>query len=410
MDFTAPTGSLEWLALLVAASAATSTVIGLCRPSTSRSRALAHPLVPLIAASVLVALGAFGQWVITHTVIDRGFAPTLDGWRRVALADVDAGAAMVAAASLQRFIAMTVAAVVPVAWIAAWRHDPDRETSAVVASVAATFAMSLPVLAGCGGIVWLADTMTTLEPSEAVWPAWHALEASKWAVAGLAAVGLMAATPIVMHAASRGNVVGARTHQLSRVVLLVGLAAWSTSRFANEDLVRGPMASLERGESAWHNLPEVGFPSTRGAAIQLPTGSRCVNDPVDASRQQLLPIELDAYTSGIPQSWPTQDDRAERERVMVAAVDRRAPPSVYQPALLRAQALGVERIAVLTSRDDMEPSLTFGTIHSKAPCVLGWIGIDHALRLSASGSSWTTLAYAASHPARTRRPRGSRPR
>lgn len=399
MDVTLLVRTLEGLtaAIAVAAVLATTTGLGLTAVGrTSRARALGHPLVALVGAALVVGIGALGQWAITHGLIDATFASTDDGWRRVASAQADAAAAMTLAASLQRFVAMTVAVLIPVAWLAAWRHDPARERSAIVASVAATFAASLPVLVGCGGVMWMADIMTTLEPGASVWPAWHALEVSKWAVAGIAAVGLMAATPIVMHAASRGNVVGARTSQLSQVILLVGLAAWSTSRFANEDLVRGPMASLDRGEGPWRHGAAQVLPEPGG--LELPTASRCTDDPVDPNRQRVLTLQLDAYGDRGDETWPQHRADDPREWVLVAAVDRRAPASAYQPALLRAQELGVRRIALVTTHDDTEPSLTLGTLHSQVPCVLGWLGIDHALRLSASGSRWTTLAYAASHP------------
>lgn len=387
------------LALTIIAVGATATgLLATARGHATRLRVLGHPLFALIAAAVLVAMAALGQWLISHAVLGSTFAPTDDGWRRVAGTSVDAATAMASAAALQRTVAVCVAVLVPLSWVAAWRHDPRREGAAIGASVAGVFAMSLPVLAGCGGVVWMADAMLGTAPSEAVWTAWHTLEASKWAVAGIAAVGLMAATPVVMHAASKGHVVSPRTTQLSQVVLLVGLAAWSTSRFANEDLVRGPMTSLDRGEGAWHrhsdsrNLPQL------AGMGELPTASRCTDEPIDPRRHRVLSLELDAIGAGTLPSWsPTPaDDR--RETVLVAAVDRRAKPEVYQPALLRAQALGVRRIALVTVQDDAEQTLTLGTIHTQSPCVLGWIPMGQALRLSSSGSRWTTLAYAASHP------------
>lgn len=387
------------VALTVATVATTAVGLGLtARGKATSLRALGHPLVALIAAAVLVALAAIGQWMISHAVIGSTFAPTDDGWRRVAGTQVDAAAAMTSIAGLQWTVALCVATLVPASWIAAWRHDPGRERAAVGGSIAATFAMSLPVIAGCCGVLWMADAMLGTHPSEAVWTAWHALEASKWAVAGIAAVGLMAATPVVMHAASKGHVVSPRTSQLSQVVLLVGLAAWSTSRFANEDLARGPMMSLDRGEGAWHRHADSRhLPQFEGIA-HLPTASRCTDDPIDPTRHRILALELDAFGAASTPSWSPSADGDARETVLVAAVDRRAKPEVYQPALLRAQALGVRRIALVTVQDDAEPTLTLGTIHTQSPCVLGWIPLSQALRLSASGSRWTTLAYAASHP------------
>ena len=400
MDFAQLVRTLEGLAVAVTVATVLATTFGLGLTAigrTSRARALGHPLLVVVAIGIVVALGAAGQWAIARGLLDASFAPTDDGWRRVASVEADGGTAMLLTASLQRFMAMAVAVLVPVAWFAAWRHDPARDRSAVVASVAATIAASLPVLAGCGGVVWMADTMTSVEPGASVWPAWHALEASKWAVAGIAAVGLMAATPLVMYAASGGHVVSARTSQLAQVVLLVGLAAWSTSRFANEDLVRGPMASLDRGEGPWRRAESRALPHP--GVLELPTTSRCAEEPVDPTRQRVLTLQLDAWGGrGDDARWPLSRAGETQEWVVAAAVDRRAPPSVYAPALLRAQKLGVRRIALVTTQDDAERSLTLGTIHSEAPCVLGWIGIDHALRLSASGSQWTTLAYAASHP------------
>ncbi len=401
-DLTPLVPALEVLAVLVTLGAGLVTIAGLVITATgrtSRARALGHPLVALVAAGAVVALAAAGQWVITHAAISNGFEATTDGWRRVATAPIDATAAMAAAASLQRFAAGCVATLVPLSWLAAWRYDPNRERSAVVASVAATFAMSLPVIAGCSGVAFVVDTMLAAPPAEAMWPAWHALEASKWAVAGIAAVALMAATPIVMHAASRGNVVSSRSSQLSQVMLLVGLAAWSTSRFANEDLVRGPMASLERGEGAWHRpLESRNLPTVHGTGMVLPTASRCSDTLIDPARHQVLQLQIDDYGTVTMPQWPSADDVDGRERVVVAAVDRRTEARRYEPALIRAQALGVHRIAIVTRRDDAESSLTLCTLYSQTPCVLGWIGMDHALRLSSAASQWTTLAYAASHP------------
>ncbi|MBV1861206.1 MAG: hypothetical protein KUG77_22505, partial [Nannocystaceae bacterium] len=284
-------------------------------------------------------------------------------------------------------------------WVAVWRFDPSREPSAVVASLVGTVALSLPVLAACGGILWMTGTMIGHEPAQAIWHAWHILEASKWAVAGIAALGLMAATPVVMHTASKGNVVSARTHQLSQALLLVGLAAWSTSRFASEDLARGPMASLERGEGAWRrSAPERALPPVLDPTLELPIASHCAEVPFNPSQHQILPLELGPMASAAAavSSWDAlpADDRTP---VLVAAVDRRARRRVYELALRRAQALGVEQVAIVTLQEDEQHSLTFGTLRAQSPCVLGWLSIDHALRLSSEGSRWTTLAYAASH-------------
>lgn len=401
-DFTLLTGTLKALCLVLTAVAVGCSGIGLSYTATARTgraRVLGHPLVALIAAGGVVAFAAIGQWGVTHTVLDAAFAPTDDGWRRVSVVEFDPSIAMHATASLQRWAALCVTALVPVSWIAAWRFDPSRETSAVVASVAATVAMTLPVLAGCGGILWMADTMIGHDPAAATWSAWHSLEASKWAVAGVAAVGLMAATPVVMHAASKGNVVSARTLQLSQALLLVGLAAWSTSRFASEDLSRGPMTTLERGEGASRARPsQRALPPVLDRTLQLPTASHCAERPLNASQHRVLPLELGQRESAHA-SLSAWDELPEDDRtpLLVAAVDRRATSQVYEPALLKAQAMGALHVAIVTLQEDEQDSLTFGTLRSQSPCVLGWLSIGHALRLSSEGSRWTTLAYAASH-------------
>lgn len=402
-DFTLLIGTLRALCLVLTAGAVVCTGVGLFHTATARggrARVLGHPLVALVAAASVVALAAIGQWGVTHSVLDAAFAPTEEGWRRVSVVGFDASIAMNAAASLQRWAALCVATLIPVSWIAAWRFDPSRESSAVLASVVGTVAMTLPVLAGCVGVVWMADTMIADGPAAAMWSAWHILEASKWAVAGIAAVGLMAATPLVMHAASRGNVVNARTHQLSQALLLVGLAAWSTSRFAGEDLARGPMASLERGEGAWRRpAPQRALPAVLNPTLELPIASHCSEVPFNPAQHQILSLELGTTESSDAtlSAWdklPADD----RTPVLVAAVDRRAQNHVYEPALLRAQALGVTRVAIVTLQEDEQQSLTFGTLQAQSPCVLGWLPIEQALRLSSDGSRWTTLAYAASHP------------
>ncbi|MCR9160897.1 MAG: hypothetical protein ACE37F_10720 [Nannocystaceae bacterium] len=405
MDFATLTSTTgQTLAIVLAAVAVGASAFGLLATSTGRARraqALGHPLVALITAALLVAVGALGQWLISHAVIDATFAPVDDGLRRVAGTHVDATAAMTSIASLQRTVAICVAVLVPLSWVAAWRHELGREPAALGASVASVFALSLPVLAGCGGVMWMADAMLVRSSvPAAIWTAWHALEASKWAVAGTAAVGLMAATPIVMHAASTGHVVSPRTSQLCAVMLLVGLAAWSTSRFANEDLVRGPMTALDRGEGAQYRSTQgQELPTLRGVG-ELPTASRCAEHAIDPQRHRALELVLDAVRTGTVPQWRPSPPSDRRETVLVAAVDRRARPEVYEPALLRAQALGVERVALVTVRDDTEQTLTLGTIHTESPCVLGWMPLSQALRLSSSGSSWTTLAYAASHARR----------
>ncbi len=402
-DFTILLCTLKTLCLLLTAAALVCAGVGLLYTATARTgwpRVLGHPLLVLVAAGGVVALAALGQWGVTHTLLDATFAPTDDGWRRVRVVGLDPSIAMDAAASLQRWAAICVATLVPVSWIAAWRFDPSREVSAVVASVVGTLAASLPVLAACGGVVWMADTVIGHDPAESMWGAWHILEASKWAVAGIAAVGLMAATPVVMHAASKGNVVSPRTLQLSQALLLVGLAAWSTSRFASEDLARGPMASLERGEGAWRRpTPQRALPPVLDPTVQLPIASHCTEVPFDPSQHRVLPLELGATESPVASvsAWDElpQDDRTP---ILVAAVDRRAQASIYQPAVLRAQALGATQVAIVTLQQDEEQSLTLGTLRAQSPCVLGWLSIGHALRLSSEGSRWTTLAYAASHP------------
>lgn len=402
-DFTLLLGTLQTLCLLLTAAAIVSTGVGLLYTAGHRTgwpRVLGHPLIALVAAGGVVALAALGQWGITHTVLDTGFAPTDDGWRRVGLVALDPSIAMDASASLQRWSALCVATLVPVSWIAAWRFDPAREVSAVVASVVGAVALSLPVLAACGGVLWMADTMIGHEPSDAMWSAWHALEASKWAVAGIAAVGLMAATPVVVHAASKGNVVSPRTLQLSQALLLVGLAAWSTSRFASEDLARGPMASLERGEGAWRRpAHERALPPVLDPTVQLPIASHCAEVPFNAAQHRVLPLELGAMESAAA-SLSTWNELPEdyRTPILVAAIDRRAQAHVYEPALVKAQALGVTQVAIVTRQEDEQHSLTLGTLRAQSPCVLGQISIGHALRLSSEGSRWTTLAYAASHP------------
>lgn len=397
--FTSSLGFVSAACVALAATGLSLNVLGWTRKGR-RTRALGHPLFLLITGAAVLALGAFGQWALTHGLLDTAFAPTDEGWRRVAMADVDGTRAMLDAAALQRWVAGCLAALVPASWVAAWRYDPTRERSAVVASVVAVFAMSLPVLAGCGGVWWMTETMQASSAADAVWTSWHALEASKWAVAGIAAVGLMAATPVVMHAASRGNAVSPRTSQLSTVILLVGLAAWSTSRFANEDLVRGPMDALERGEGVWHRPSEArGLPPLLSTTLDLPIGSRCVEPPREG-REQVLPLVLHASdtSSDAATAWPSLDPQ--REPVVVAMIDRNTPSATFRDALVSAQHLGVQRVAVITARQDLEPSLTLGTLESVSPCVMGWIDIHHALRLSSERSRWTTIAFAASHASR----------
>lgn len=400
-----PTSDLSPLVGFIAAACLALTVVAVVanlvglvavhRGNRGRVHMLAHPLVLLCAGAGVMAFAAAGQWSITHGLLDAAFVPTDIGWRRAAVVSVDPAAAMLDAAGLQRWVAGCIAALVPMSWLAAWRFDPSRERSATVASVAAALAMSLPVLAGCVGVFAVTDTMQGAAASDAVWASWHTLEAAKWAVAGLAAVALMAVTPIVMHAAARGNAVSPRTMQLSTVVLLVGLAAWSTSRFANEDLLRGPMASFDRDADPWHILPESrGLPPIDDPTLQLPIGATCV-ETVDPRRQQALPLVVRFGGGTHDAAWSPDDDG--RERVVVALIDRRTEAEHYQRELRDAKRLGATRIAVLTARHDHEPSLTLGTLESTRPCVMGWIDIDAALQLSYEDGRWTTVAFAASH-------------
>ncbi len=358
---------------------------------------LGHPLVALVGAAVVTALAGAAQWWITHAIMAGAFAPAPDGWTRVASVGVDLGPALDALARVQTVAATCVGILVGLSWVCACLHDRGAQRSSRVASGASVLALSVPVLAACGGVHWIATAM--LEPSAegAIWSGWHALEASKWMVAGLAATALMAATPIVVHAASRGHVVGRRLYQLAQAMLLVGLAAWSTSRFANEDLVRGPMSALSRGRAPWRaDARARALPPMQSWAVQLPVAARCSEVGVESSGLHVLPLQLDAggHEQLGPNSWP---DALHGEGVVAAAIDRRAPGAAFIDALVRAQALGATRVAVVTTRSDAEVSLTFGTVHTQLPCVLGWIGMDHALSLAADGGRWNTLAYAAGH-------------
>ncbi len=385
---------------LLTVLAVAGAICGLVAVRTGRARHLAvmaHPLVALAAAAGVVAIAAAGQWWITHTVLGNAFAPTANGWARVSAIDIDIATALAALTRVQTTAAGCVGVLVGLSWICVLLYDPRAERSARVASGAAVVAVSLPVLAACLGVQMTSEAM--LEPSAgaAMWSAWHALEASKWLVAGLAATGLMAATPIVVHAASRGHVVGPRLYQLAQAILLVGLAAWSTSRFASEDLVRGPMAALSRGQAPWRaDARTRAVPTMNAWAMQLPAAARCSDVGMDRGSLHVLPLQLGAHGTehAGPSSWSAAP---EGDVVVAAAIDRRAPAKVFTNALVHAQSLGATHVAVVTMRVDEETSLTLGTLRSDMPCVLGWIGMAHALRLASDGGRWNTLAYAAAH-------------
>ncbi len=379
------------------------------KPGHPLSR-LASPYGLLIAAGVLTLTAGAAQWWFTRRLIASAYVAVEGGWvKQVSLSPTGSLASTSSLlGELQSIAAGCVALLVPLSWVGAWTESRRHGRSGQAASLAAAVALSVPVLVGSLGVRWVVTQMAQPANAEPLWAAWHAIEAAKWAVAGGTACVLMAATPIVVHAASLGRVVSTRSYRLAQVLLLTGLAAWSTSRFASEDLVRGPIAQLSTGSSARRSAPVasgVAEPST--GLLDLPTAAQCSELPLDLRAQQPLPLTIDEdgrRYDGAGRPWwrdPGTDAQPmldpNRSPVLVAAIDRRTKSEAFRPYLRAARRRGVRRIAVLTRLWDRETSLTLGELSSPQRCVMGWVELDSALVLAADPVRWSTVAYHAAH-------------
>lgn len=391
-----------------------------------RLASMASPWTLVGGIVVVVGIAAGAQWTATYALVEGLFAPTDEGWLRLQGADSTHTAAGVALiVSTQHAAAIAVAALVPFAWLGVWLHRPQDPSPTRVAALAAAIALSAPVLAGCAGIYHSTHSLLSGEASfqalsgrssldatsaldALIASTWHGVELWKWGISGVAAVMLLACTPIVVRAASRGFVVSARTYQGAQVVLLVGLAAWSTSRFATEDLLRGPIARLEVGQHATRDESRVlSLPNT--SDFQLPTATECVDELYESSEQPRLLLALDVR--GEPQQpqdtmWWTEQSSPEPvdpATVLIAVVDRRTPAALFEPFFIDARNRGVHKVALVTRRQHTERSLTLGELRSDSLCIMGQVDMARALMLANSQVRWSTIAYQGSHEPRPRR-------
>ncbi len=378
--------------VLLALSSIAGLALASRRPSHPLAR-LAHPRVLLYGAGGLAMSTAAVQWWTTHRLLRAGFTPTDTGWARIPGLDVATDNALTSLVHIQSVAAVCVGLLVPLACLAAWRCSPDAHRPIRLAQLAAAVAIGLPVVAGSAGVVWVCDLLVATPAADAVWTAWHGLEAAKWAVVGVGAFGMMAATPVVVHAASQGHVVSTKTMQRAQAMLLIGLAAWSTSRFATEDLSRGPLAQLESGRAAWTTPDALARRLEQHATtVTLPTAPACAEEQLDVAQHAVLPLSLDASGFALHDTDAWQQTGA-GELVVAGVVDRGAPADAYLPYLERARALGATRVAVLSERVRAEATLTFGELRSASPCVVGWLPLDKAARMSAEPIRWTTVAF-----------------
>lgn len=384
--------ALVVVTLALAFASLTALTLAWRRPA-HRFANLARPRVLLYGGGTLALMTAAVQWWTTHQLLRAGFTQSDVGWTRIPGLDVATGATIASLVHVQSVAAVCVALLVPLACVAAWRHGPDAPRPIRLARLAAAVAIGLPVVAGSAGVAWVCALLETTTAADAFWQAWHGLEAAKWAVVGVAAFGMMAATPVVVHAASQGYVVSSKTMQRAQALLLVGLAAWSTSRFATEDIARGPLAALESGRPAWSTPDALARTLEQHAtAVTLPTAPQCAEEQLDPNRYSVLPLSLDVegFVLHDVDAW---QEPVRKEIVVAGVVDRGTPAEAYRTHLEQARALGATRVAVLSERVRAEPTLTFGELRSATPCVVGWLPLDQAVRMSADPIRWTTVAF-----------------
>jgi hypothetical protein len=403
---------LDWIASnWIAAPMLGATAIGILHPLTRHLhplRRLDTPRTPVLAALAVFAILAAGTYAGVHEIVSHTFEPTEDGLVRGPTVDVLAVAeAITRIVGLQAVAAICLLALVPAAVLGVWRRAPGSSMLARVAPTVAAIAIALPVTVGGVSILWILDAMLASRPyAELAWESWHAVEFARWAIVGAGATALMAATPIVVEAASRGHVIGRRAYTASQVILVVGFGAWTLTRFLAEDVRRGPIATLDDGDVAdlWDPAATSVAPENLHT-IDLPRGAWCDVNEVDPAREIAVPLALthslegrygDARFLGV-RAWQTRAEQTltqadGRTPLLVAALDRRVTGEEFRGYLDAAEGLGIERLAILTFTDDHHRTLTLGEIYTRRPCVLVRTTVEQVQSYTTHGVWWGSVS------------------
>jgi hypothetical protein len=375
-----------------------------------RLRVLGTPRATLFAALWVIAVDVAGSVLAVRGVLARTFESTELGWVREADLDPTAVAeGLELLVGIQGLAAIALLVLVPLALVAAWRAAPRTSMLERAAPIVATLAIAIPVAAGSIATLAMLDTIATPHDSivETTWVAWNIIELGKWLVIALGAMGLMAATPIVVEAAARGLVVGRRGYLGAQVLLLLGFGAWALSRLCAEDVARGPIDRIAKGDvSAMLDAKTSGLDAVDVATIDLPRGAWCHVDEIDPAIELAVPLVLtrsverrlgDERSVGVS-SWRTHASRLleqanDRRPVLVAALDMHITADDFGPYLRAARQLGIEELAIVTFTDDRERTLTLGEVYTRRPCVLVRTDLDHAREYTLPGVWWSSLSH-----------------
>ena len=403
---------LDWIANhWIAAPLLGLTAVGVLHPLAGRVRALRRldsPRTAVLSVAGVFAIMAAGTYAGVRAIVDRSFEATELGLVRGPTTDAAAFADAIAGiVGLQAVAAICLLALVPAAVLGAWRRASGSSMLGRTAPAVAALAIGLPVAAGGLSFLWVLDTMLSARGyADVAWESWHAVEFARWAVLGVGATALMAATPIVVEAASRGHVIGRRAYAATQVILVVGFGAWTLTRFLAEDVRRGPMTTLAEGD-----LDGLQGPAGTGVApenlhtIDLPRGAWCDVDEVDPTTEVAVPLALThslegrygedrflgvaSWRSHAKQTLALSDDRTP---LLVAAIDRRVAAKAFDDYLATARELGIEDLAILTFTDDRHRTLTLGEVYTRRPCVLVRTTIDEARSYKSMDMWWGSVS------------------
>ncbi len=376
----------------------------------------------IFAALWLVVVDAIGTAIVVRELLSRAFELGDAGLVRIVGSDLVPTALasrLDTLLGLQALTAVGLLALVPTVILAAWREANGSSLLGRVAPVVATAAIALPVAAAAIATLAVLDAMILptctsaacldgrdADVGAAVWAAWNAAEVGRWAIVGLAAMGLMAATPIVMEAAARGHVVDRRRYLAAQALFVVGFGAWALTRLLAEDVARGPIDRIAHGELATDASAGTGLDASDLDTIDLPRGAWCHVDEIDARSEVAVPLVLthslegrwgndrllgvDAWVARARASLATDQDRP---AVLVAALDMRITSREFGPYLRAAEELGIEELAIVTFTDERQRTLTLGDVYTRRPCVLVRTDLRRARQYTLPGVWWGSLSH-----------------
>jgi hypothetical protein len=233
------------------------------------------------------------------------------------------------------------------------------------------------------------------------------VELGRWVILGLGAMGLMAATPIVVEAAARGHVVGRRSYVIAQVIFLFGFGSWALTRFCAEDVARGPVERIAQGDVAsLYGPAATGIDADDLDTLDLPRGPWCHIDEIDPATELPVPLVLTHSLEGRHgserflgvRSWVALAERTlasagDRRPVLAAALDMRITATEFGPYLQAASDLGIRELAIVTFTDDRQRSLTVGEVYTRRPCVLVRTDLEHAHGYTLPGVWWGSLSH-----------------